>query len=252
MARYGRLTVDQYGATMPVTGPAVQKPPFYYRDMEMMFVTYRTDDEAALRWLPDALELDEPATATVILARYGFSTFGPYHEAMLAIRARWQGDVVSYYPALFTDNEAPLIGGREIWGFAKKLAHVELRHESEVLMGTVERPKGNRLLTAVMRNVEPVRAEDFQLTPSVSLKVIPCATDARAPALAQLIGSELALVPHVGSNGIAEIWTGPGSLCFDAPSEVDPWYRIGVREVVACHSGTFDAVLGHGRILKQY
>jgi len=250
MARYGQLTVDRYGATMPVTGPAVQKPPFYYRDMEMLFVTYRTDEDAALAWLPDALTLDEPATATVIVARYGFSTFGPYHEAMLAIRARWQGDVVSYYPALFTDNEAPLIGGREIWGFAKKLARIELRHESEVMIGTVERPTGNRLLTALMRNVEPVRAEDFQLTPSVSLKVIPCATDARAPALAQLIGSELALVPHVGSNGIAEIWTGPGSLCFDAPSEVDPWYRIGVREVVACHAGTFDAVLGHGRILK--
>ena len=66
-----------------------------------------------------------------------------------------------------------------------------------------------------------------------------------------LIGSELALVPHVGSNGIADLWTGPGSLVYDAPSEVDPWYRIPVREIVACHSGTFDAVLGHGRILKE-
>jgi len=251
MSRKGRLTVDQYGASMPVTGEAVQKPPFYYRNMTMMFLVYRTDEEAALAWLPDALELDDPATVTIILAHYGQSTFGPYHEAMISIRARFEGKVWSYYPALFTDNEAPLIGGREIWGFAKKLAHIGVSHESEVMMGTVERPRGNRLLTATMRNVTPVATEDFALTPSISLKMIPCATEATRPALAQLIGSELALVPHMGANGLPDIWTGPGSLHYDAPSAIDPWYRLPVREMLGCYSGTFDAVLGHGRILAE-
>ncbi|MEQ8234431.1 MAG: acetoacetate decarboxylase family protein [Gammaproteobacteria bacterium] len=251
MGRRGTLTVDQYGASMPVTGEAVQKPPFYYRNMTMMFIVYRTDEEAALAWLPDALELDDPATVTIILAHYGQSTFGPYHEAMISIRARFEGKVWSYYPALFTDNEAPLIGGREIWGFAKKLARIGVSHESEVMMGTVERPSGNRLLTATMRNVTPVATEDFALTPSISLKMIPCATESPRPALAQLIGSELALVPHMGANGIPDIWTGPGSLVYDAPSAIDPWYRLPVREMVGCYSGTFDAVLGHGRILAE-
>ena len=251
MARKGQLKIDQYGATMPVTGEAVQKPPFYYRHMEMMFIIYRTDDDAALAWLPEDLELDGQATVTAIIARYGQTTFGPYNEAMISIRARWQGEVVSYYPALFTDNEAPLIGGREIWGFAKKLARIEVRHESEVMMGTVERPTGNRLMTAVMRNVTPVRTEDFQITPAVSLKVIPCATESTRPALAQLIGCELELVPHMGSNGLPDIWTGPGSLHYDMPSAVDPWYKLPVREILGCYSGTFDAKLGHGRILKD-
>jgi acetoacetate decarboxylase len=251
MARKGQLTLDQYGATMPVTGEAVQKPPYYYRNMEMMFITYRTDEDAALAWLPDALELDEPALATVIVAYYGFSTFGTYNEAMLSIRARMNGEVVSYYPALFTDNEAPLIGGREIWGFAKKLAKVEVRYESEVMMGLVERPTGNRLLTATMRNVTPVATEDFQLTPSISLKLFPCATESDRPALAQLIRSELELVPHLGSNGLPDIWTGPGSVHYDSPSEIDPWYRLPVKEVVGCYSGRFDARLGHGKIAKD-
>ena len=251
MAQQGRLKVANFGASMPVTGEAVQKPPFYYRNMEMMFITYETDPEAALDWLPEALELDEPALATVIVAYYGRSTFGPYNEAMLSIRARLDGRVVSYYPALFTDNEAPLIGGREIWGFAKKLARVEIKHESEVMMGIVERPVGNRLLTATMRNVTPVAVEDFALTPSVSLKMIPCATDSSKPALAQLIGSELGLVPHMGSNGVPDLWTGPGSVHYDTPSEIDPWYRLPVRKVVGCYSGVFDAMLGHGTILRE-
>lgn len=251
MARLGQLKVTDFGASMPVTGEAVQKPPYYYRHMEMMFITYRTDPDAALAWLPEPLELDEPALATVIIAHYGRSTFGPYNEAMLSIRARLDGKLYSYYPALFTDNEAPLIGGREIWGFAKKLARVEVRHESEVMMGLVERPTGNRLLTATMRNVTPVATEDFALTPSISLKMIPCATDSAGPALAQLIGSELALKPHIGSNGLPDIWTGPGSVHYDTPSEIDPWYKLPVLECVGCYSGTFDAMLGYGRILKE-
>lgn len=247
----GKLKIAEYGATMPVTGEAVQKPPFYFRHMEMMIVSYRTDDEAALAWLPEEMELDGPATVTVIVGHYGASTFGPYNEAMITIRARLDGQVCSYFPALFTDNEAPLIGGREIWGFPKKLAKIEVRHESEVMMGLVERPTGNRLLTAVMRKVHPVRTEDFKFAPCVSLKVIPCATEQRRPALAQLIGCVLELVPHVGANGLPDIWTGPGSLHYDAPSAVDPWYKLPVREMVGCYAGTFDAVLGHGRILRQ-
>lgn len=249
MGLRGRLSIDDYGATMPVTGEAVQKPPFYYRHMEMMFLTYRTDEDAALAWLPDVMELEEPAAATVIVAHYGRSTFGPYSEAMLSIRARLDGEVVSYYPALFTDNEAPLIGGREIWGFAKKLARVEVSHESEVMMGIVERPTGNRLLTATMRNVTNVAVEDFQLTPSVSMRMFPSADESPRPALAELVGSALELKPHIGSNGLPDLWTGPGNVHYDTPSEIDPWYRLPVREMLACYSGNFDAVLGHGRVL---
>jgi acetoacetate decarboxylase len=69
--------------------------------------------------------------------------------------------------------------------------------------------------------------------------------------LAQLIGSALELAPHIGANRIPDIWSGPGSLHYDAPSAVDPWYKLPVLEVVGCLTGTFDAVLGHGRILRE-
>ena len=250
MAKNGRLTVDKYQGSMPVTSEAAQKPPYYYRNMDMMFFLYKTDPEAALEWLPDALELDEPALITIIIAYYGWSTFGPYHEAMMSIRARLDGEVVSYYPALFTDQEAPLIGGREIWGFAKKLANIEIKHQSEVMMGTVERPSGNRLMTGTMRNVTPVAPEDFQITPSVSLRMIPSASGEGPPALAELIGSSLALKPHIGANGIPHIWTGPGSIHYDCPSAIDPWYKMPVVEMLGCYSGIFDAELSPGKVLK--
>ncbi len=249
MSKRGKLTVENYGATMPLIGEAVQKPPFYYRDMEMMFITYITDTEAALKWLPDVLDLPEPALATIVVGRYESTTFGGYNEAIIFIHAEFKGEIVSYTPALFTDSEAPLIGGREIWGFAKKLAHIEIKHESEVMMGTVERPLGNRLLTASMRKVTPVA--DMKMPLAVSLKMIPCATENPRPALAQLIGTNFDLVPQVCSNGLPDIWSGPGSVHFNTPSAIDPWYRLPVREVVRCVAGRFDATLGYGKILAE-
>ena len=44
MAKYGQLKKSQFGPSMPVTAPAVQSPPFYYRNMEMIIVEYRTDE----------------------------------------------------------------------------------------------------------------------------------------------------------------------------------------------------------------
>ena len=112
MAKHGQLKKSQYGFTMPVTAPAVQSPPFYYRNMEMIIVEYRTDEEEALRLLPDGLELAEPATASLVIAKYHFSTFGPYNEAILGVGCKWKGELMSFLPNLFVTQEAPLIAGR--------------------------------------------------------------------------------------------------------------------------------------------
>ena len=45
MGRSGRLSLGRFGASMPVTSPAVQEPPFHYRDAELLSVAYETDAE---------------------------------------------------------------------------------------------------------------------------------------------------------------------------------------------------------------
>ena len=252
MAKYGRLTPDRYGATMPVHSPAIQAPPFWYRNMEMIIIQYRTDEEAALDFLPEGLELAEPATASIIIANYHFSTFGPYHEAILGISCKWKGQPMTFLPNLFVTQEAPLIAGREIWGYAKKLAHIELVNDHEGYMGIIERPKGNRIATAVMRTVENVSVDDFAFPPIASLKVIPHAERRNGPALAELVSCDFRVTPVVATDGLTEVWKGPGSLTYNAPTQADPWYRLGVKEVTACYYGFFNAHLPHGEVLQNY
>ena len=252
MAKYGQLTKSLFGPSMPVTAPAVQAPPFYYRNMEMIIVGYLTDEEEALRLLPEGLELAEPATASIVIAKYHFSTFGPYNEAILGIACKWKGQAMTYLPNLFVTQEAPLIAGREIWGYAKKLAHVDLVQEHEQFMGVIERPRGNRIATVVMRAVRNVAAEDFDFAPILSLKVIPSAEQSEDPALAQLVSCDFRVRPVVGTDGVAEVWGGPGSLVYNSPTETDPWHLLSVKRIVSCRYGWFNAYLPHGKIEKTY
>jgi acetoacetate decarboxylase len=252
MAKYGQLKKSQFGPSMPVTAPAVQSPPFYYRNMEMIIVEYHTDEEEALRLLPEGLELVEPATASIIIAKYHFSTFGPYNEAILGVACRWQGKLMTYLPNLFVTQEAPLIAGREVWGYAKKLAHVDVVQEHEEFMGIIERPKGNRLATAVMRSIRNVSPDSFNFPPILSLKVIPSAEESEGPAIAQLVSCDFRVTPVVGTDGIAEVWSGSGSLVYNSPTEADPWYKLAAKEILSCRYGWFNAYLPHGKILKEY
>jgi acetoacetate decarboxylase len=252
MAKYGQLTESQFGFSMPVTSPAVQSPPFYYRNMEMIIVEYRTDEEAALSLLPEGLELIEPATASVSFGKYPFTTFGPYNEAILGIACKWQGEAMTYLPNLFVSQEPPLIAGREIWGYAKKLAHIDVVQEREEFMGIIERPKGNRLATAVMRTVHNVPADGFDFPQIVSLKVIPDAEESEVPALVQLVSCDFRVSPVVGTDGIAEVWSGPGSLVYNSPTDADPWHKLSVEEVISCTYGSFNAHLPYGKIIKTY
>ena len=220
-----------------------------------MIITYKTNPEDALDILPDGLELSEPATASMIIAHYHFSTFGPYHEAIMAIGCTFEGQPMNYLPYLFVTHEAPLIAGREICGYPKKLGHVELTQQSEEYMGIIERPKGNRIATGIMRTVDNVPTDDFTSLPIVNLKVIPDAEDKgdnAGPALAQLVSSEFDLRPIVATDGPTELWSGPGSLVYNSPTFNDPWHKLGVEEVDSCLYGFFNLCLPFGKIIKEY
>jgi acetoacetate decarboxylase len=47
-----------------------------------------------------------------------------------------------------TDTEMPLAAGRELWGFAKKMAHITLDRGADMIWGSMERPKGYRICSA--------------------------------------------------------------------------------------------------------
>jgi acetoacetate decarboxylase len=81
-----------------------------------------------------------------------------------------------YVHAMYLDDNSPIAGGREIWGFPKKLANPKIAHESETLVCTLH--YGSVLcVSATMgykhRELDPVPLLKSLAKPNFMIKIIP-------------------------------------------------------------------------------
>ncbi len=240
-------------------GGAYAPPPYTYRGVEDIIVAYEADPAGVEALLPPGLE---PADAVPVCLAWGrwipFSSFGPYHEAYIMIRANLDGETYLYQPFIFTDNEIPLVAGREIWGFAKKLAVME-RHSGgdgdtfgEQMLFTVERPRGQRIMTMAIacdRKADPGELEDL---PVLSTRIIPNAEEGRPPSVAELVRLDVEGSIQQSADGTPLLFAGRGSLSMDAVSQVDPWYLLAPRRIIGAFYGVFEFELFHGKVVHDY
>jgi acetoacetate decarboxylase len=72
--KFGRLTPDHWGETMPAHSASYGRGPWYYRDTEAIMLTYMTDEDAALDILPSDMQLvtvkSTPVSWRPLRARY--------------------------------------------------------------------------------------------------------------------------------------------------------------------------------------
>jgi len=246
MGKKGRLGKERFGHGMPGDAPLYARPPIYYRHVEAISITFETDEDAALDLLPEGLELTPPALASVIFVHYPFSTLGPYEEAMLGLSCAFRGNPKFYIAHIVLNSDVPLAAGREIWGYPKKFAHVTFEKERDLVIGVMERPRGNRVCTAVVRPERPLQpVPPVKGFGTVSLRVIPSPDASQEPSLAELIEVPPGSTPIDG-------YEGAGSLDFNTPSDIDPWHRLAVKRIVSAVYRRYDMVLHPGRVIKRY
>jgi len=112
--------------------------------------------------------------------------------------------------------------------------------ENEILAGYVERPRGFRICSGMIRPERPMDPSGLPLLPNVCLRVIPASA---GPQLAELI--------EVGSDvRVKELWAGSGSCHFTGVSDLDPWHRIPVLQTLSCAYAVADFELKEGRVLE--
>ncbi len=247
MGLMGRINRQNVGYGMPSDAPLYSKPPHYYTDLERLVFTYETDEEAVANALPEGLEVPSPATATLIFVRYPFSTFGPYLEAILSVGCLWEGSPRSFVAHIVVDTDPPQAGGREIWGFPKKFAHVTLDMEGDLIIGTMERPRGNRICTGVIRLERPIElGKGGPPVPGMSLRVIPNPDDSMEPSLMELIEG------RPGGGKTRDAYTGSGFAEYNSKSTLDPWHRFTIDKLLSASFSRGDMVLNHGKVVKTY
>ena len=249
---------DSFSQPIGAAGTYMQ-PPYLYRGMEDIFIAYETEREGVEALLPPGLEPADEVPVCIAWGRWiPFSSFGPYHEAYVMIRADFEGQTFLYQPFIFTDNEIPLVAGRELWGFAKKLAVMERTSGGgsdpfgEQMLFTVERPRGQRIMTmaiACERKTDPSELEDL---PVLSMRLIPNAEAGQPPSIAELVRLDVEGALHTSADGSPQLFSGRASLTMDARSPVDPWHLLQPTRIVQGWFGVFDMDLYQGKVIHDY
>ncbi len=112
---------------MPLHDPAYPPGPYKFYNREFVVITYRTDIDKLRAVVPEPLEVAGDTVADEFIRMPDSTGFGDYTETGQVVPVRFKtkdGTVQEggYVHAMYLDDNAPIAGGREIWGFPKKLA----------------------------------------------------------------------------------------------------------------------------------
>ena len=139
---------------------AREKLEFY--DAEMLLVMWETKAEIVRRLLPPPLKPAARPLATAFVAHYPKTNFSPpYHEGALFLRAEFGGIEGNYCLAMPLTGDMAMAGGRERFGYPKKLAKVLFKRSGDRVRGSVER-HGVRFFTASAKLVGKTNTDEFQ------------------------------------------------------------------------------------------
>jgi acetoacetate decarboxylase len=238
--------VKRQAFAMPLTSPAYPPGPYRFIDREYLIITYRTTEEAIARVLPAPLVAPRPLVKYEFIRMPDSTGFGNYTESGQVIPVEFNGEHGSYTHAMFLDDEPPIAGGRELWGFPKKLASPTLGVSADTLIGTLD--------------YGPIRVA----TGTMGYKYKPLDRDAVVASL-MAPGFLLKIIPHVdGTPRICELvrytlgditlkgaWTGPAALDLHAHA-LAPVADLPVLEIVSASHIVADLTLELGTVVHDY
>jgi acetoacetate decarboxylase len=231
---------------MPLTSPAFPRGPYRFRNREFLIVTYRTDPEALRAVVPEPLEIGEPLVKFEFIRMPDSTGFGDYTESGQIIPVSYQGIKGSYSHAMYLNDHPPIAGGRELWGFPKKLAAPKLETEIDTLVGTLDYGKV-RIARATMgykhRPADHAAVLAGLQAPNFLLKIIP-----HVDGTARICELVRYFITDIDLKGA---WSGPASLELH-PHALAPVADLPVLKIESALHFVADLTLDLGEVVYDY
>lgn len=238
--------VLQNAFAMPIHNPAFPRGPYHFVDREFLIITYRTDPEALKKIIPAPLQFVEPIVKFEFINMPDSTGFGHYCESGQVIPVTLDGIAGGYVHNMYLNDHPPIAGGRELWGFPKKLGSPELRVHTDTLMGTLDYSEF-RIATGTMgykhQALDTASVKKSLEAPSFLLKIIPHVDG--TPRICELVKYNLTDVTVKGA------WSGPGALVLH-PHALAPIADLPVLEVLSAVHILSDLTLPLGTVVYDY
>lgn len=241
-----RSDIEKNAFAMPFTRPAYPRGPYRFINREFFIIKYETDMDALKAVVPEPLQVTEPIVSFEFIRMPDSSGFGDYCESGQVIPVTLDGKAGGYVHSMYLNDEAPIAGGREIWGFPKKLGNPSLSINGETLLGTLEY-QGVVVATGTMgykyEALDQQKVYKSLMGPSYLLKIIPH-VDGTAR-VCELVTYSLEDVTVKGA------WTGPANLQFAAHA-LAPVADLPVRKIISATHILTDLTLPYGKVVLDY
>jgi acetoacetate decarboxylase len=233
---------------MPLTSPAYPKGPYRFVGREYLIIAYRTDPDKLRAVVPEPLQIDpnHPVVKYEFMRMPDSTGFGDYTETGQVIPVTFEGRAGGYSHCMFLNDEPPIAGGRELWGFPKKLAKPSLTTETDALVGTLDYGPV-RVVTATMgykhvaADMEAVRKS--MAAPNFLLKIIPHVDG--SPRILELVEYYLEDVD------LKFAFNGPAGLTLQSHA-LAPVAELPVLEILSAAHFKADLTLGLGKVVYDY
>jgi acetoacetate decarboxylase len=226
----GLLTKDKFGYSMPVDAPLNLPPPLFYEDTRIMLFPYLTRAAQAAALLPAPLELvtvDPDGTlalASMLFAKYPFSTVGAYNEVGQNLAVTYKGQPGTYAVRLHVTNDQAMVAGREIGGFPKRLGDITF-DEGAIVSSMLECPAGIPVCSAELTPIQPVPWLTALPMTFFALRVLPNPADPRTPSICELVKSDWLLEEGT-------FWSARGMTTLTGASASNPYHALPIVELL--------------------
>lgn len=231
---------------MPLAAPSYPRGPYRFINREYLTVAYETDMDLLRAIVPEPLEVTEPLVKFEFIRMPDSTGFGDYTESGQVIPVRYKGKEGAYTHAMYLDDHPPIAGGREIWGFPKKLANPSLSVVHETLIGTLDYGPC-RIATATMgykyESIDHKKVAESLTKAGYLLKIIPHVDGSSR--ICELVEY------HVSDVTIKGAWQGPAQLEL-AHHALAPVASLPVKRIVSAVHFVSDLTLPYGRVVHDY
>ena len=231
---------------MPLTSPAYPIGPYRFYQREFLIITYRTDPARLRALVPEPLMPDGETVKFEFIRMPDSTGFGDYTETGQVIPVTFRGRKGGYSHCMFLNDDPPIAGGRELWGFPKKLADPTFHVEIDTLVGTLDYGPV-RVATASMgykhKQADGALAKAALAAPNFLLKIIPHVDG--TPRICELVEYYLEDITLKGA------WNGPAALDLHAHA-LAPVAELPVLEVLSGLHILADLTLGLGKVVHDY
>jgi acetoacetate decarboxylase len=256
----GQVTKDNFGASMPALAPLYPgfgQGGWHFDDIDLLMIDYITDAEAAAAVLPAEASLiaipnaPDQSAVKFAWAHYRRCTLGPYREVFQAIPCLYDNNLYLYVPGIWVDTDAAMASGREVAGFPKKLADIEINFLGNTWQGYLDRPRGQRLASSTFETTDellsiPLPADRTPAFPEPYNLALPLPEPTDQPQALPFNTMTMRLIPNpsvenpwaltqlngtVWTLETGTLWAGDATLAFH-PSEQDPVANLPVNAVL--------------------